>query len=337
MALKITCPHCRHPRRLRSPFPLPGAELHCRNCGRVLSITYPPGMIEKLRGRGATFVEQVPPTPATAQPAPAPPRRPDPLPIQKSPLPSANSGAETAIFRKKPAEQKRSAQDRTAPRVPNPPPTARRFGQTISPAAEMKPTPQRRPGGRSTGGQSSGRGAVGRGGGGRDGGGRGGGGRVPPRGPSKPAPPRKKRSIVRRLFRAAMVLTLLGGVTGAGLFAYVWWYYSQDLPTVETLRDYTPPTVTVIYDRKGKLLGEIYEKRRYVLPKHQLFPKGAVTDRDVEGCTQECLADDGVERAVQCDCSVPSHVKDVFIAAEDANFWDHGGVDYEGIVRAIVR
>ena len=52
MALKITCPHCGSPLRLQEPYPLPGAERQC-TCGRTLSITYPVGMMDALRKRGA--------------------------------------------------------------------------------------------------------------------------------------------------------------------------------------------------------------------------------------------------------------------------------------------
>ena len=100
-----------------------------------------------------------------------------------------------------------------------------------------------------------------------------------------------------------MLLGVLGGVAGGAVVAGAFWTYSKDLPTVETLGQYEPPTVTVVYDRNGELLGEIYEKRRYVVSHEE----------------------------------IPKHVQDAFIAAEDANFWTHGGVDYEGILRAIGR
>ena len=51
------------------------------------------------------------------------------------------------------------------------------------------------------------------------------------------------------------------------------------------------------------LLGEIYEKRRYVIPLEEM----------------------------------PQHLLDAFLAAEDSNFYEHSGVDYEGILRAIAR
>ena len=56
MALKISCPHCGTEHRVREPYPLPGAELHCQ-CGRTLAITYPKGLVARLRARGALFEE----------------------------------------------------------------------------------------------------------------------------------------------------------------------------------------------------------------------------------------------------------------------------------------
>ena len=88
------------------------------------------------------------------------------------------------------------------------------------------------------------------------------------------------------------------------LFAGVgYWYFAKDLPTVDDLRNYEPPTVTVLEDVNGVVLGEIYEQRRYVVPMED----------------------------------IPDHVRNAFLAAEDANFYQHGGVDYMGIVRAFLR
>lgn len=97
-----------------------------------------------------------------------------------------------------------------------------------------------------------------------------------------------------------VVVALLLGVMVAG---GGYWWYSRDLPTVEVLRAYRPPTVTVVEDTKGQILGEIFEEKRYVTP------------------TEE----------------IPLHVKQAFLAAEDANFYGHGGIDYGGILRAMGR
>jgi penicillin-binding protein 1A len=100
---------------------------------------------------------------------------------------------------------------------------------------------------------------------------------------------------------------VLGSVVAVGamglVVAFAWTRFVAGLPPVAVLDDYAPPEVTVLYDRDGVVLGEIYEERRYVLP---------------------------IE-------SIPGLVKDAFVAAEDANFRSHGGVDYVGIARAAWR
>ena len=111
--------------------------------------------------------------------------------------------------------------------------------------------------------------------------------------------PKKRWSI----WKVGLGLIGLMGVGGAGTGLLVYENFKAQVPSVEELRDYTPPTVTTLYDRNGKLLGEIYEKRRYVREYEQF----------------------------------PEHLVNSFLAAEDANFWKHGGVDFMGIVRAVVR
>ena len=104
---------------------------------------------------------------------------------------------------------------------------------------------------------------------------------------------------LQTLIVLGIVAVLIGG---AGLFAG-YKHHKKDLPTINDLGSYQPATVTVVYDRNGQTLAEIYENRRYVLPLK----------------------------------SIPKHVQDAFIAAEDANFWKHTGVDFIGIMRAIGR
>ena len=68
MPLKLTCPTCSQPTRLSEPYPLPGAEIMCTSCGVAMTVSYPTGVIQKLRDRGKTFAEDVvvapPPPPA---------------------------------------------------------------------------------------------------------------------------------------------------------------------------------------------------------------------------------------------------------------------------------
>ena len=110
--------------------------------------------------------------------------------------------------------------------------------------------------------------------------------------------PHAARPTAQGRFIALAVAAAIAAAV-AGVFAY----FSKDLPTVEALGEYQPPTVTVVNDAKGRVLGEIYEKRRYVVSLDEM----------------------------------PDHVKNAFLAAEDANFWTHDGIDVGGIFRAIVR
>ena len=113
-----------------------------------------------------------------------------------------------------------------------------------------------------------------------------------------------KNVWVRRLIIAAFSLFVFGCVAGvAGVFG-IFWYYGQDLEALdeEGLKNYRPPQVTRIYAREGELIGEVFEQRRTVVRYDQ----------------------------------IPSHVENAFLAAEDADFYRHEGMDYMGMVRALI-
>ncbi len=112
---------------------------------------------------------------------------------------------------------------------------------------------------------------------------------------------RKKRrtsslSLLPKLIGAALIV---GALLVLGAYAY----FSRDLPSVSSLRDYTPPQTTRVYDRNKKLIGEIFAERRTVIPMSQ----------------------------------VPRNVVLSVLAAEDADFYEHEGLDYRGMLRAIGR
>ena len=99
-----------------------------------------------------------------------------------------------------------------------------------------------------------------------------------------------------------VILTLLGlgfiaGVTGAVVFTY----FNLDLPKIEKLQDYKPNLASQIYSKDGYLLAELgLEKREIVDMK-----------------------------------DVPARVIDAFLSAEDDKFFEHKGVDYLGLARAM--
>src|ERR1700759_4629255 len=98
------------------------------------------------------------------------------------------------------------------------------------------------------------------------------------------------------LFAAGTIVFLVGVAAVAGLI----WHFSKDLPDYSQLQDYEPPVMTRVHAADGALLGEYSKERRLYLP-------------------------------IQ---AVPKLVINAFLAAEDKNFYEHGGIDYSGMARA---
>ena len=106
-------------------------------------------------------------------------------------------------------------------------------------------------------------------------------------------------------FRALGILVLLAVLAvvavaiGAG---GAYWYLAPKLPSAETLRDVRLQVPLRVYTRDRKLLAEFGEKRRKPL-----------------------RLDEVPERLVQA-----------FLAGEDNRFFEHPGVDWQGLTRAVV-
>src|SRR5690606_11409663 len=112
---------------------------------------------------------------------------------------------------------------------------------------------------------------------------------------------RRKGARGRRL--AVWILFLAVAGAGAGL-VWLWPRCSgPECPSVEALRDYTPPQASRVLDRSGELLAHLAPERRIVVP---------------------------LER-------IPSHVAGAFLAVEDKRFFEHAGIDYVRAVGALVH
>src|SRR6202171_5415821 len=98
------------------------------------------------------------------------------------------------------------------------------------------------------------------------------------------------------LFALGTILFLVGVGAAAGLL----WHFSKDLPDYSQLQDYEPPVMTRVHASDGALVAEYATQRRLYIP-------------------------------IQ---AVPKLVKNAFIAAEDKNFYEDGGIDFSGIARA---
>jgi penicillin-binding protein 1A len=100
------------------------------------------------------------------------------------------------------------------------------------------------------------------------------------------------------LFAAGTIVFLVGVGAVAGLI----WHFSKDLPDYSQLQDYEPPVMTRVHAADGALLGEYSKERRLYLP-------------------------------IQ---AIPKSVINAFLAAEDKNFYEHGGIDFTGMARAAI-
>lgn len=104
----------------------------------------------------------------------------------------------------------------------------------------------------------------------------------------------------KRFFLAAVLLAVLG----IAAIVLVVRHFEAGLPGVDDLQNaYHPPQVTRVLARDGSLLAELFTERRTVVP----------------------IAD------------LPAHVKVAVLAAEDAHFYEHEGLNYVGMLRAMVE
>ncbi|MBU1879442.1 MAG: transglycosylase domain-containing protein, partial [Chloroflexi bacterium] len=127
------------------------------------------------------------------------------------------------------------------------------------------------------------------------------------RGRNKAGKKKRGTSWLRRLVVAVGVSLAVILVGGAAAGAGVVWYYSRDLPSIEELRQgpegyrARAPQTTRIETSDGVLIGELFDERRTVVP---------------------------FER-------IPRDLVSAVLAAEDADFYQHEGLDYPGILRAL--
>lgn len=101
-----------------------------------------------------------------------------------------------------------------------------------------------------------------------------------------------------RLFVGLLLVAIIGSAGMVGLF----WHFGRTLPDYQQLADYKPPTVTRVHAGDGRLLTEFSRQRRVFVP----FD------------------------------AIPKRVVKAFLSAEDKDFYEHPGVDFKGILRAIL-
>ncbi|HSL99993.1 MAG TPA: PBP1A family penicillin-binding protein [Candidatus Limnocylindria bacterium] len=101
------------------------------------------------------------------------------------------------------------------------------------------------------------------------------------------------------LLAGTLLLCFLLGM-GAGLVLLA---NFGTFPSFDSVQEYRPSVSSKIYDRYNQMIGEIYIEKRTLAPYNK----------------------------------IPRHVVNAFVAAEDANFFEHRGVDFTAIARAAIK
>jgi penicillin-binding protein 1A len=109
------------------------------------------------------------------------------------------------------------------------------------------------------------------------------------------------RKLFRRLLKWSLILGFVGLVLGVAAIGIAYWLVEPRLPKAEEIRDVRMQVPLRVYSSDGKLIAIFGETKR--------------TPVDIS--------------------EVPPMVKAAFLAIEDARFYEHPGIDWRGIVRAV--
>jgi len=90
------------------------------------------------------------------------------------------------------------------------------------------------------------------------------------------------------------------GLLGGAIVGYAFWSLS-DLPSIESLEEYTPAESSKVYAEDRTLIAEYYLERRTFIPYFR----------------------------------IPEHVKNAFVSIEDIRFYRHHGIDFRRIMAAV--
>src|SRR5215510_3006517 len=122
---------------------------------------------------------------------------------------------------------------------------------------------------------------------------------LPPTAPKK----RRRRSWLLNLLGFAFASGVVLFLAAAAVAGFVVWQASRDLPDYESLSRYEPPVMTRIHAHDGSLMAEYARERRIFVPINV----------------------------------IPKMVIAAYLSAEDKRFYEHGGLDFAGIGRAVYR
>jgi penicillin-binding protein 1A len=111
------------------------------------------------------------------------------------------------------------------------------------------------------------------------------------------------KSFLKKSVTVLGTLALLGAMLAGLLIGGVYFYLSPRLPDIDTLKDVQLQVPLRVYAKSGELIEEFGEMKRSPL-NYEKFPQ---------------------------------HLINAVLAAEDDRFFEHSGVDYQGLLRAVAH
>jgi penicillin-binding protein 1A len=128
------------------------------------------------------------------------------------------------------------------------------------------------------------------------------GGEVPP--PAPPAPPESKRKPRLKKLRILFVLLGLAVLALVSMIFGMMAAVSQDLPAIYNFAQYKASKNSEVFDASGEPIGTLTsDQNKILLTSGQISP----------------------------------NIKNAVVSIEDARFYEHSGVDFQGIARALVK
>lgn len=104
--------------------------------------------------------------------------------------------------------------------------------------------------------------------------------------------------MLKKIFIGFFALIFIGFLSIFLIYSSV----KQNLPEIIKIEDYTPLMVSQVYDRNNQKIGEFFRERRILVPYN----------------------------------SMPKNLINAFLAAEDDQFFEHHGINFQGLLRAAI-
>jgi penicillin-binding protein 1A len=110
-----------------------------------------------------------------------------------------------------------------------------------------------------------------------------------------------KSNRLEKIIKISIAIAMASVIAFMVLGIVSFFYFTQGLPSIETLKNYGPHTITKFFSEDGEIIGEFSVEKREIVS----------LDR------------------------IPHHLVLAFIAGEDARFFHHKGLDYIALKRPI--